>query len=85
MRLILSVIAVLLALTACVPVPADLASGQDTCGSGPWQARAGQPISAVPMGARVIRPGDAITEDYSAARLNIDLDATDRIASAWCG
>jgi hypothetical protein len=53
-----------------------------------WQARVGAAVSAfadLPAGARVIRPGDAVTEDFSPARLNIDLDATDRIARAWCG
>lgn len=34
---------------------------------------------------RVIRPGDAVTKDYREDRLNIDLDAQDRITGIWCG
>ena len=66
--------------------------GHDTCGAALWQARVGVPVAgfALPVagpvvGARVIAPGDAITEDYSPSRLNIDVDATGRILRAWCG
>ena len=34
---------------------------------------------------RVIRPGMAITEDYSDNRLNIDIDAGNVITRVWCG
>lgn len=39
----------------------------------------------LPVGRRVIAPGMAVTEDYSAQRLNLDLDARGRIARVWCG
>ena len=34
---------------------------------------------------RVIRPGDAVTEDFFPARLNIYLTATDHVAALACG
>jgi hypothetical protein len=82
-------LALCLALAACVPTAeTPPPQGDDTCGSAPWQARAGQPVALfpdIPPGARVIRPGDAVTEDFSPTRLNIDLDDAGRILRAWCG
>lgn len=34
---------------------------------------------------RVIRPGQAVTMDFNARRLNIELDASDRVARLRCG
>lgn len=34
---------------------------------------------------RIIRAGDMITQDYSAERLNIELDSNDTITRAYCG
>ena len=34
---------------------------------------------------RVIRPGQAVTEDYMPARLNIYLDDADRVQTLGCG
>jgi sialic acid synthase SpsE len=34
---------------------------------------------------RWIRPGSAITSDYSAARLNLELNKQNRIHKIWCG
>ena len=34
---------------------------------------------------RVIRPGDAVTMDYSTQRLNLELDAAGKVARARCG
>jgi hypothetical protein len=74
-----------LALSACVPAPAPV---DDTCNAAPWTTRIGQaisPLDPIPQGARLIRPGDAVTEDFSPTRLNIDLDDAGRILRAWCG
>ena len=40
---------------------------------------------SLPQGTRIITPGMAVTEDYSASRLNIDIDARNRISGIWCG
>jgi Peptidase inhibitor I78 family len=79
---------IILCLSGCVPVSDAPVLGPDTCGASVWQARLGEPVAAFALpapGARVIRPGDAITEDYSEMRLNIDVDARGRILRAWCG
>lgn len=34
---------------------------------------------------RWIRPGSAITSDYSASRLNLELNKKGRIHKIWCG
>jgi Peptidase inhibitor I78 family len=80
-----------LGLCACVPTPApspvDLTPA---CGADALGAFGGQPLAAVqaqglPPGARIIRPGDMVTEDFSTSRLNVDLDANDRVTRLWCG
>jgi len=63
---------------------------KDTCGADDLQVFVGQPYAelqayGVPVGARVIRPGDAVTEDFSATRLNVRLDAGGRVAALTCG
>lgn len=62
----------------------------DTCGAGARLYLVGQRASEVDMdtlarNVRVIRPGDAVTEDYRPDRLNLDLDANDVILRPWCG
>jgi len=85
----------LFALSACVPVlglppMAQPPQTPDTCGIAARTAYVGQPVAALVTdglagNARIIRPGDAVTEDYSDARLNVDLDAADMITRLWCG
>lgn len=82
-------------LAACVaaepPVPTPLPpSGPDTCGASGMQDLVGRNRSVLaamtlPAGTRVIEPGMPVTEDYSAQRLNLDLDARGRIVRVWCG
>lgn len=84
-----------LTLSACVcEMPVEPQPGgiipQSTCGADRLQAYVGQPLQALPKAApdvtqRVIRPGDAVTEDFSLQRLNVRLDAKDRITSLTCG
>jgi hypothetical protein len=35
--------------------------------------------------ARTIRPGQMVTKEYDAERLNLDVDASGRIVAARCG
>ena len=87
-----------LALVACAPVPPPPA-GPATAGpldlpTAPCRAdRAaafvGRPVAALPPlnppgGVRVIRPGEAVTDDLNPGRLNLPLDAAGRIAAAYC-
>lgn len=67
----------------------------DECGAAQVQAYRGEPYSASLEQAiaaqsdagrvRVIRPGQGYTMDYRPDRLNIHLDATDRISELNCG
>ncbi|NUB44682.1 hypothetical protein GEU84_009830 [Fertoebacter nigrum] len=83
-----------LVLVACAP-PAPVRSPGSTidpvpCGAAAMQDLIGQPASVLPASGppgslRLIRPGDAVTEDFSATRLNVMLDARDRITALTCG
>ncbi len=82
--------AALIALSACTPLPPVDDGSADTCGAGSWQDFLGAGIaeaqaSGLPAAARIIRPGQAVTMDFSPARLNLLLDGNDRIVRAYCG
>ncbi|VDC27241.1 I78 family peptidase inhibitor [Pseudogemmobacter humi] len=87
-----------LALAACVPVtpvdpgtPAFPVGAGDTCNAAPLVSLIGRDSSALatvgnrrdPM--RVTRPGQAMTMDFNPARLNVELNAADRIVRLSCG
>lgn len=61
----------------------------DTCGAARLADAIGAPISAVDVDSlrpvRVIRPGQPVTMDYRFDRLNIELDAEDRVVRVTCG
>lgn len=79
---------------ALAPLVAGCVAAQEpdrnVCGTAGMQDLIGQDKSvlaamALPQGTRIITPGMAVTEDYSASRLNIELDARGRITGLWCG
>ena len=85
----------LIALSACadpvpgpdIPVPP---AAKDTCGAADLASLIGQPVSRFSAQtrqgpARVIRPGQPVTMDYNPLRLNVLLDADDRILGVSCG
>lgn len=65
------------------------------CDAGPAQSAIGQKSTArnvetarVAAGARMartLRPGQMVTKEYDAERLNLDVDASGRIVAARCG
>lgn len=63
----------------------------DACHAGAWQDWVGRLRSELPPRApreswRVYQIGDALTEDYSAERLNIEIaPSSQRIVRLWCG
>ncbi|NBZ86687.1 I78 family peptidase inhibitor [Stagnihabitans tardus] len=77
-------------LASCAPAPSTWVlyppTGKD-CGAASLQSLLGQPLSALgpQENLRVIRPGDAVTEDFSESRLNVSLDSGDRIIALTCG
>ncbi|QYK42319.1 MAG: hypothetical protein KF887_04115 [Paracoccaceae bacterium] len=67
------------------PTPAP-----DACGAAALQDLVGQPASALAAmtfaaPTRVLRPGMAVTMDYREDRLNIEINATERVARVFCG
>jgi hypothetical protein len=92
------ILILLVALTACAPVPpaetpAETQAG--TCSAEAAGSLVGKPYSAgaieqarVASGSkavRVIRPGMAVTMDYRIDRLNVDLDEKDVVTRVHCG
>jgi hypothetical protein len=80
----------LILLAACVEEPPIAIPGDDACGASALQDLVGQPARVLdgmrfadPV--RVIRPGMAVTMDYSPNRLNIEIDAAEVIARVVCG
>ena len=65
-------------------------AGDDTCGRTPLESLIGQPVARLPptggwQSLRIIHPGDAVTEDFSLTRLNVELDAAETIIRLSCG
>jgi hypothetical protein len=87
--------AVVLLLTACAPLPleppASGPGGPASCNAGTLSSQfVGQDASVIfattfTAPVRVIRPGDAVTEDFSPDRINFVLDANERVARVYCG
>ena len=61
----------------------------DACGASGYQALVGSLLAAVTLPAdleaRIIQPGDAVTMDFAAERMNIEVDAEGRIVRIYCG
>lgn len=90
-------IALTLALSGCVvaappqpdgPLPPE--PSPDACGASGLQGLVGQSDRVLrtmrfSQPVRVIRPGMAVTMDYSPFRLNIETDRAGRIMRVYCG
>ncbi|HTN62245.1 MAG TPA: I78 family peptidase inhibitor [Devosia sp.] len=93
--------AAVLILTGCTnaaPLSAQLPRPPD-CGASLLQEKIGEPVTGstaadakvdgVPVRSqgvvRVIAPGQAVTQDYSNARLNLETDADGNLVRATCG
>lgn len=77
-------------LAACVPIEAPPPPLAGTCAAADLQSLVGQPASVLQTmrfagPVRILRPGDAVTMDYSELRLNIRIDADEVIARVDCG
>lgn len=91
---------VLMVMTACAPAPVEelpqdpiAGSGletraPDTCNAASFAGLLGQPRSAaatVPEPKRVVGPGDIVTNEYVANRINIGVNADGTITELGCG
>lgn len=82
-----------LVMAGCVPIlqhPAEPLPTETACGAADLQALVGQPAKVLQtmrfgQQVRIIRPGMAVTADYSAMRLNIDINANEKISRVYCG
>jgi hypothetical protein len=91
MKTVLATLAAVTLVAACTPEgtpPQDPTT--PTCGAGALQGLVGQPAAVLETmkfagPVRILRPGMAVTMDYSAARLNIVIDAAERIERVECG
>ena len=71
------------------PPPADPAA-VDTCNMAQYVTLVGKPatgagVPAASATVRIIKPGDQVTMDFQAARLNIEVDAAGNISGVRCG
>ncbi len=83
--------ALLAMLAACTPGEqmAEVASA-DGCGAAERQALVGTSVGALdsatlPENRRIIFPGQAVTMDFQAERLNVEIGSDDMIARVYCG
>ncbi|MCE1193291.1 MAG: proteinase inhibitor I78 [Acidovorax sp.] len=77
------------------PAPAASPPPAALCDAGPAQSAVGQMATASVMEsarvrsgaqmARVLRPGQIITKEFNAQRLNLEVDANGRILAVRCG
>ncbi|MBP9233918.1 MAG: hypothetical protein KBF30_04535 [Hyphomonadaceae bacterium] len=70
--------------------PASDPALADTCNMAQYAALVGKPAAdpgVPPAGAtvRIIKPGDQVTMDFQATRLNVDVDAAGTITGLRCG
>ena len=68
---------------------AGMNAGNDTCGMAPFQRLIGKPAGEIdratlPARARVIMPGQMVTQDFSPQRLNIRVAPDGKVASLGC-
>lgn len=67
--------------------PHETPAPADACGAVANHARIGTPLSAwtpTPAGARIIHPGQPVTDDLRRERLNVLVDAEGRITALEC-
>lgn len=71
------------------PQNVDDATRADTCGASHFASLVGQPASSInrdtlPPRTRIISPGQMVTQDFIAARLNIRVGPDGKVAALRC-
>lgn len=95
MRHALILAPLLLAACAQTAQPPAPSPSQGTCQAGPAQFAVGQVATptlvaeaqrrAGALRARVLRPGQVVTMEFDASRLNLDVEGGDRVTRVRCG
>ena len=72
------------------PAPTVIAGAPDACGAAGLQVLVGQDVALFESQARtgpqrILRPGQAVTSDFSATRVNVTVDRQNRITRVACG
>lgn len=86
-----AILALALGLAACVePAPEPAPMPEDACGAGALQGLVGQSATVLDTmkfagPVRILRPGMAVTMEFSPARLNILVDGREMIERVSCG
>lgn len=70
--------------TAATPPPADACGASGFAGT-VGTAHEAHDFTAADRAVRIIRPNSAVTMDYRAERLNVDVDANGMVTRVWCG
>ena len=75
--------------TSHPPAPSDRSTAQDTCGASRFRNLMGAPErqidrATLPAGTRIIRPGQMVTMDFNALRLNIRIAPDGKVAALEC-
>ena len=88
----LALIAAFTLVQACTELPTmpETNPAPGDCGAENFQHLIGQTyalsnMTQLPQPLRIIRPGMAVTMDYSAQRMNVDLDRADVMTRIYCG
>lgn len=68
----------------------DVAVADDACGAAGLQTLVGTSVgtldpSTLPEPRRIIFPGQAVTMDLVAERLNVEIGADDQVSRVYCG
>ena len=88
MRISVSLMVATLAVMGCkTETSSNVTDTTDLCGASALQSLVGQPFSVDAFSGdwRVIRPGLAVTQEYRAERLSVELDENDVIVRIICG
>lgn len=95
-RRLIAALGLIAGLAACAPGSEDaageaaVASGEDACGASGFQTLVGTSVgtldpSTLPEPRRIIFPGQSVTMDLQAERLNVEIGGDDLVARVYCG
>lgn len=76
-------------IAGCSETESAASSGEDSCGAAAYQSQIGHAVGDLELtpGAklRIVGPGQAMTMDYRADRMNIETDSAGQILRVFCG
>lgn len=90
MRRTLLILSAVASLSACSKKETEIILPTDSCGAVRLQGLVGQPAEVLEtirftQPVRLVRPGEAVTMDFSPHRLTVEANEADRIVRLACG